>query len=122
VRLTTRPATSSDVRAFYPDQTCSFRAWVAELDGEPKGIIGLALTRPAANMFSTFHEELRPHLKAMPILRLIKRAEAAVKESRTPVLALAEPGMATAPAILERLGFKHLGSSGDGEIYGWGWA
>lgn len=121
MRLHARAATAADVRHFYPEQRCSFRAWVCEVDGEPAGIIGLALTRPMACMFSTFDERLKPHLKCLTVLRLIKRAEAAVKASRVPVLALAEPGMATAPAILERLGFVHVGSFDDGEYYGWGW-
>lgn len=118
--VTTRPATAADVREFYPDMTCSFRAWVAEIDGEAQGIIGVALTRPNACMFSSVREPLKPHLKGLAVLRLIKKAEAAVKASRVPVLALAEPGLPTAPNILERLGFAHLGTNDDGEIYGWG--
>lgn len=116
--LTTRPATAADVRDFYPDQTCSFRAWVAEVDGQPQGIIGIALTRPAACVFSAVREPLKPFLRHMAVLRLIKRAQAAVKASRVPVIALAEPGLATAPTILARLGFEHLGRTEDGEIWG----
>lgn len=112
--LVSRPATAADVREFYPDMTCSFRAWVCELDGKVEGIIGLALTRPIACMFSAFREALRPYLKSLTILRLIKRAEAAVKASRVPVRAIAEPTEPTAPGMLERLGFEfELMNDGD---------
>lgn len=117
MRLTSRAATAEDVRAFYPEITASFRAWACDLDGEPQGIIGLALTRPAACMFSTFKEPLRPYLKSLAILRLIKRAEAAVKASRVPVLAIAEPDEPTAAGMLERLGFERLGRFEGDEIY-----
>lgn len=116
-RLEARPATFADLRRFYPDERCSFRAWVAELDGEPQGIIGLAMTRPHACMFSRFEPELRPHLKSLTVLRLIKKAEAAVRASKAPVLALAEPTEPTAPKMLERIGFTHFAHSDDGEIY-----
>lgn len=114
-----RPATATDVKAFYPDMTSSFRAWVCEIDGEVQGIIGIALLRPVACMFSAFREPLRPHLKSLTVLRLIKRAEAAVKASRVPVWAAAEPGEPTAPGMLERLGFEYLGRIDGDEIYSW---
>lgn len=97
--------------------TSSFRAWVCDLDGEPQGIIGVALLRPIACMFSTFNEPLRPFLKRPTILRLIKKAEAAVNASRVPVWAVAEPTEPTAPKILERLGFKRVGVVEGDEIY-----
>lgn len=121
MNLTARPATVADVKLFYPDMACSFRAWVCELDGEVQGIIGVALMRPVACMFSIFREPLRPHLRHLTILRGIKRAQAAVQASRVPVLALAEPGEPTAPGILKRLGFEHVGLFDEGDVYGWGW-
>lgn len=114
-----RAATAADVKAFYPEMTSSFRAWVCELDGEVQGIIGLALLRPVACMFSTFREPLRPHLRSLTVLRLIKRAEAAVKASRVPVWAVAEPDEPTAPGMLKRLGFEYLGCVAGDEIYSW---
>lgn len=117
VALKARPATAADVKLFYPEITASFRAWACDIDGEPQGIIGLALTRPAACMFSTFEEPLRPHLKSLTVLRLIKRAEMTVKASLVPVLAIAEPNEPAAAGMLERLGFEHLGRFDDDEIY-----
>ncbi len=119
--LAVRAATPDDVKNFYPDLGCSFRAWVCELDGEVQGIVGVALTRPNAGMFSVFREALRPHLRHLAILRAIKAAQAAVKASRVPVLALAEPGEPTAPKLLERLGFEYIGAFDEGEVYGVGW-
>lgn len=116
-----RPATSDDVKAFYPDMHCSFRAWVCELNGEVQGIIGLALMRPIACLFSVFREPLRPYLRHPAILRAIKRAQGFVMASRVPVLALAEPSEPTAPGLLKRLGFEYIGAFDEGEIYGVGW-
>jgi hypothetical protein len=115
--LQARPANANDVKHFYPEITASFRAWACDLDGQVQGIIGLALTRPTACMFSTFNEPLRPYLKSMTVLRLIKTAEAAVKASRVPVLAIAEPSEPTARGMLERLGFEHIGEFEGDEIY-----
>jgi hypothetical protein len=120
MRLTTRPARPEDIRRFYPEQTASFRAWVAELDGEPAGIIGIALTRPVAGAFSKADEALKPHLRHPAILRLIKRTEAAIKASRVPVLAIAEPGEPKAPAMLQRVGARPLGQFDGQDYYGWG--
>lgn len=117
--LAARPATAADVKAFYPEMTSSFRAWVCEIDGEVQGIIGVALLRPIACMFSMFREPLRPHLRSLTVLRLIKKAEAAVKASKVPVRAVAEPGEPTAPAMLERLGFEYAGRVDSDEIYTW---
>ena len=114
-----RAATAADVKLFYPEMTTSFRAWACDLDGEPAGIIGLALTRPVACMFSTFREPLRPYLKSLTILRLIKKAEAAVRASRVPVRAIAEPSEPTAEGMLTRLGFEYLGTFNGDVVYEW---
>ena len=115
--IATRPATRADVSRWYPDQTASFRAKVCELDGEPVGIIGVALTRPFACLFSTFDEALRPYLKSMPILRLIKWAQSVVETCKRPVMAIAEPNEPTAPGILGRLGFVFLEHENGDDIY-----
>lgn len=117
--MTVRAATAQDVNQFYPDVTASFRAWVAEVEGEVQGIIGLALTRPYACIFSAVNEPLKPLLKTMPILKLIKRVEALFKARGLPVLAIAEPDLMTAPAILQRLGFEYLQEVDGDEVYVW---
>lgn len=112
MKLTTRPATRADIERWYPDASCSFRAWVCEVEAEPAGIIGVSLARPAATLFSTFDPPLQPWLRSMTVLRLIKQAQAACRESRLPVFALVDPDEGhekTAPAMLARLGFEQVG-------------
>lgn len=117
--LTSRPATAADISTFYPEMTSSFRAWVAEIDGEPQGIIGIALLRPIACMFSSFNEVLRPYLRHPTILRLIKKAQAAVKAMSVPVGAAVEPGEPLSPKILSRLGFRPAGELSGYQVYVW---
>lgn len=112
-----RPATAADIANFYPQMSCSFRAWVCEIDGEPQGIIGVALLSPIACMFSAFKEALRPFLRHPAVLRLIKKAEAAVRASRVPVWAIAQEDEPTSVGMLERLGFKHWGFLDGDQIY-----
>lgn len=118
--LVVRPATRADLNIFYPELTCSFKAWVADLDSKPVGIVGVALARPFASMFSCFDESLRPYLKTPAVLRAIKKAHLAVIETRLPVHALAEATEATAPGLLKRLGFEpyELNEAGE-EVYRW---
>ena len=119
-RVTTRGATLNDVRAFYPDMTASFRAWIVELDGEVQGIIGIALVRPMPCIFSVFKEALRPFLRSLPIMRLVKKLQAIVEASKGPVLAIAEPKEVTAPSLLMKLGFRYYDTIDGDEIYAWG--
>lgn len=115
MRLSARPATAADVREFYPGLSNSFRAWVCELDGKVEGIIGVALLRPIACLFSSFREALRPYLRHPAVLRIIKKAQGAVKASRVPVWAVAQEDEPTAPTILQRLGFRLRGEV-DGDV------
>ena len=117
-KLTARPATRADIERWHPEASCSFRAWVCEVDGMPAGIIGLSLDRPAATLFSVTEEALVPHLRSLTVLRLIKQAQAACSDCRLPIFALVDPseGYAdTAPVILTRLGFSEVGEH-DGSI------
>lgn len=117
-----RPASKDDVSRFYPGMTATFRAWVCDLDGEVRGLIGVIFTRPCACLVSVFDEALRPYLKSIAILRLIKKAQSAVVAYGKRVLAVAEPGEATAKGMLERLGFVYFGNVDGDEVYQWGGA
>lgn len=119
MKLRGRPATAADIETFYPGMTNSFRAWVCELDGEPQGIIGIALMSPFAFLFSKFKEALRPFLRHPAVLRLIKKVEAAVKASSVTVYTIAQADEPTAPGILERLGFHRWGELEGDEIFEW---
>ncbi len=114
-----RPARREDIEHFYPEMGASFRAWVCELDGELAGIVGVALIRPTACMFSKFDEALRPHLKCLSILRCIKKARDAMASCGGPVIAIAEPGEETAPSLLRRLGFEYVDNIDGDEVYQW---
>jgi hypothetical protein len=101
-----RPARPEDVKRYYPDLSVSFKAYVAEVDGEPDGFIGLALTRPIACLVSATGDRLKPHLKSMPVLRAIKQMQEICSAHKGRVMAICDPDMATSPAILKRLGFR----------------
>lgn len=117
--LTWRYATRDDLAAFYgeaPRET--LRAVVIVLDGQPAGVIGLALGRENARFFSDVREELQPHLKRMPVLRAIKAVMAHVTAYRGPVLAVRDP-IPGSEQLLRRLGFELVDVQDVGEIYEW---
>lgn len=92
---------------------------MVELDGEKAGVIGLALTRPQACLFCAFDEALRPYLKSLTVMRLVKRVKTLIEERGKPVMALREPDEDKAPALLARLGFKYIGIVDGDEAYEW---
>jgi hypothetical protein len=107
-RVTSRFATAEDIDTYYgfrPAQT--LQAIVIQFDGEVVGLIGVARHVDHARFFSEFREVLRPHLRTLPVLRAIKRAQALVSGSRLPVYAIAEETEADSVRILTRLGFIH---------------
>lgn len=104
--IVSRQATAEDVKKVHPDQGCSWKAWVCELEGEVVGVIGIALTRPVACIFCWFDEKLRPYLKSMTVLRLLKKVEMAARNNRLPVLAVRDRKEPKAPHILKRMGFQ----------------
>lgn len=104
--VTTRPAQAADIAHFYPDLGTSVRAWIIELDGVMVGIVGIAMCRPTHSIFSTFDEALRPYLKRLSVLRLIKRLQTYVEAAKGPVLAVREPGERQSAHLLKRLGFR----------------
>lgn len=105
-RISSRPATADDLRIFYPEMPTTVRAWVCEMDGEVAGILGLALSRPAHSIFSTFTEGLRPHLKGMTVMRMVKQMQAAMLSVKGPVLAVRDRSEAESVHLLKKLGFR----------------
>lgn len=103
-----------DVKLFYPTMTSSVRAWVAELNGEVVGIIGVALLRPVGCAFSQFKPALKPFLSHPAVWRLIKHMQEAMERSVVPVRAIVEEGV-TDHRVLQRIGFRYVGRiDGDG--------
>lgn len=115
-----RPATKEDIERFYPDQTMSFRAWVGEVDGEPRGIAGIAYTRPYPSLFSKFDEPYRDYLRRFAVWKLIHRIGKLVHASPVPVVAFSEPEEATSPRLLQSLGFTRIEECEGGiDLYEW---
>lgn len=111
-----RAATAADIETYYGvPQGPTLRALVAELDGQPIGVIGLARQGPVSRLFSEFRPELRPHLKSMAVLRGIKTVLRWVEAAKIPVYALAQCDEPDAHRLLKRLGFEQR----DDEVYLW---
>ncbi len=118
--LTVRPATPADVKGLHPGaEGTSYRAWGCELDGETVGVIGLALTRPRACLFAGIDPALRPHLKSMPVLRLVKRVETLIHERGLPVYAIRDRNEPKSAAILTRLQFEYCADHEGDEVWEW---
>lgn len=118
--LASRPATADDVRGLHPGaEGVSYRAWACELDGEKAGVIGLALTRPRACLFCGFDEKLRPYLKSLTVLRLLKKTETLIRQRGLPVYAIRQADEPKAAAILTRMGFEPLGELDGEDVWGW---
>lgn len=95
----------------------SYRAWACDLDGELAGVVGLALTRPRACLFCWFDERLRPHLKSIAVLRLLKKVEALIHERGLPVYAIREEREPQAEKVLTRLGFASVGEIDGDDVW-----
>ena len=89
------------------------RALTVEMDGEVAGLIGVRRDKQWGIYFSDTKPELRPYLKSIKLLRVIKKSLQLVRDYRGPVFAIATD--AEACRLLFRLGFTHL----HGEWYGW---
>jgi hypothetical protein len=118
--ILTRPARADDVARLHPEVAgVSYRAWVAELDGKPAGVIGLALTRPRACLFCGFDETLRPHIGSPTVLRLLKKVETMFKARGLPVFTIRDRNEPKAQALLDRLGFEYVGDVDGDAVYEW---
>lgn len=118
--ITVRPATADELAEFHPEAAgTSYRAWACELDGETVGAIGLALTRPRACLFCGFSEALRPHLKSMTVLRLLKQVGDLIKQRNAPVYAIRDRTEPKAAAILSRLGFEPYAEVDGDDVWHW---
>lgn len=116
--LAVRPARHSDIPECHGSGS-SYTAWAADLDGVPVGVIGIALTRPRACLFCAFDEVLRPHLRSLTVLRLIKRVEGEIRARGLPVYAIRERDEPKAAAMLARLGFEPVSQVDGSEIWEW---
>ena len=113
-QVITRFARASDLERFYGRKLPgTVRAYIAELDGEVAGVIGVIREYNYGKFFADFKPELEPFLKSVTIMRTIKAALRFCDEYRGPVISVAEH--AEGCRILTRLGFDHL----EGRYYAW---
>ena len=66
----------------------------------------MALTRPTPWVFCWFDERLRPHLRSITVLRMLKQLDIWLSGIQIPVAAVRDKKEPAAPHILKRLGFK----------------
>ena len=113
-----RPATEADIRTVYgtnPPRT--MRAYAAICDGAAVAVAGVYYYPDQVVAFSKILPEYR-HLKhglAKGVLKVIDL----LKKMNKPVLAVAEPDIPSAPALLERAGFKYMMTNSQGRVYVW---
>lgn len=109
-----RPATAKDIAAFYgkpPRETV--RAIVAELNGEPVGIAGIAHKNGCLVLFCDLKPEMRKFRKS-----IVKagRQLMSMTKGRT-VRSVADPNIPGSGRFLEAIGLKRVGPSRHGEVF-----
>ena len=112
-----RPSTREDVIEMcggtFPDNIWGI---TAEEDGEVVGIAGIHYTNPRM-CFSNIKQSLKKSPRT--IVRMAHAVREVMGKSEVPVYAIADKNEPTAPKFLEHVGFEHLMTSSDGEIYRW---
>lgn len=115
-RVELRPVRSGDYEAIYGEPLKhSIRGWVATVDGEPKGIAGVAYVGGQVNAFS----RSLPGLPKSWIARGAIATLRLIRELNCPVLAIADPEIPTSHDFLERCGFEHVTTNTQGEVFRW---
>lgn len=109
--LTFAPATQEDIQFFYGGVRETLKAICVKRDGVPVGFVGLAIEPTRARFFSEHRDMTCAELRKS--WRAVKAAMKYVRESRRPVVSVAEGDHGH--KNLTRLGFTHI----DGEVYAW---
>lgn len=111
-----RLATAADVEAFYgraPEHT--MRGYVVMLGNRPVALGGIVYRFGALCAFSEMKDELRPY--KVSIVRFARKIGEIL--NGVPGMAVASPSEPGSERLLRRLGFEHVGSSNEGEVYRW---
>ena len=112
--LEVRLATSQDIEDYYGEPPKgTLRAYVALLDGQVAGFIGIVREQAVGKLFCDFKPELQPYLQSITIMRAVKASMKFAEQYKGPIVAIAEH--AEGCRILHRLGWTHL----KGDLYGW---
>jgi hypothetical protein len=111
-RLQIRPATAADVKGFYPAGLgSSVRAWVAEVDGEVRGIAGVLATGEYLLVFSDIKDAAG--LPKLTIWRGTRALMEKITALNLPLIAVAND---CSGPFLERLGFIRTVDEG---VFAW---
>lgn len=109
--LTVGPATTLDIKSYYGSTKETLRAICVKRDGVPVGFVGIAIGPHYSRFFSEYRDLNCKEL--CKCYRAVKMAMRFVKESRRPVVSIAEHEQGH--KNLQRLGFKHV----ENELYVW---
>lgn len=111
-----RPAKAGDYEAIYGEPLKhSIRAYTAEIDGKPVGIAGVAYVGGQVSAFSKGLPGIPKHWAARGTV-VVKKM---LREMNCPVLAIADPEIPTSSDFLKRVGFEHVTTNSQGEVFRW---
>jgi hypothetical protein len=117
-QIVIRPATAKDISEVYgspPPRT--MKAFAAVLGDVPVAVSGVYYYPDQVVAFSKILPQYT-HLKAGLARGAIKVLNM-LKQINVPILAIAEPGLPTAPDFLERCGFEYVMTNSQGRVYVW---
>lgn len=102
------------MRAFYGEVRRSVRGVAADIDGVLAGVAGWYPVGARVYVFST----VTPELKARPLF-LARAARDVLASLPADGVCVADPKEPGSRRFLEWLGWRHAGSTRDGEAYEW---
>lgn len=94
----------------------NIRAVTAEHDGELLAIAGIRMSNPKV-IFSDIKPEVKKHPRV--VVQLIHKVQAMMEDYNTEIYAIANENEPTAPGLLNHMGFKHVMTTRQGEVYQW---
>jgi hypothetical protein len=116
-KVTIRPTSAGDLRAFYGEIPSTIRGLSVVEDGTVKGLVGLAYCGKSVQAFSDMKPEFRSNKKGIAIA--IRAMMQLLKSVKFPVVALADEQYPGSAALLRKCGFEHMSDSPQGEVYVW---
>lgn len=105
--MTFSPASRNDIIEFYGSVRETLKVICAKRDGKVVGVVGLAVGKEQSRFFSEYKDMSCKEL--CQAYRAVKMAMRYVKESRRPVVSIAEHDLGRKNLL--RLGFKHVEDS-----------
>jgi hypothetical protein len=111
-----RPIRAGDYEAIYGEPLRhSVRGFTAVVDGEPRGMAGVAYVKGQVTAFSRGLPGIPKKWIARGTLMTLRM----IRDMDCPVLAIADPEIPTAAQFLARVGFEHVTTNSQGEIFRW---